>query len=246
MGRSNIGWTDKVWNPVTGCTKVSTGCKHCYAEAFSERFRGVKEHPYEQGFDLTLWPERLKMPLHWKKPCRVFVNSMSDLFHEDIPDQFIIEVFTTMLLAKQHIFQVLTKRAERMQLFFGGLYVHPTPNLPSENVWMGVSCENQAMADERIPFLLATPAHVKWVSAEPLLGPIDFGRWMPNLDWVVVGGESGIKHRTCEPEWIYDIVNQCSVAKVPVFVKQDSGLFPGKQGRISSTNWIHEYPLEAL
>lgn len=195
---SAIEWTDATWNPVRGCTKVSAGCKHCYAETFSERFRGVKGHPFEQGFDLRLVPAALAKPLTWKKPRRIFVNSMSDLFHRDVPDEYIAAVFGVMAACPQHTFQVLTKRAERLPRWFRGIadmatqgprplcaalasqYVNkgwplPLPAgvpWPLPNVQMGVSTEDQDTADERIPHLLATPAVVRFVSAEPLLGPI--------------------------------------------------------------------------
>lgn len=167
--QSSIEWTDATWNPVRGCTKISPGCAHCYAETFAERFRGVKGHPFEQGFDLRLVPEALDLPLRWRKPRRIFVNSMSDLFHEDIPDEFIVRVFSTMVLAPRHTFQVLTKRAERMRAWVARYAWGPIP----PHVWLGVSVEDQRSADERIPQLMQTPAAVRFVSAEPLLGPID-------------------------------------------------------------------------
>jgi protein gp37 len=193
---SYIEWTDATWNPVRGCTKISPGCTHCYAETFAERFRGVPGHPYEHGFDLRLVPEKLPEPLHWRRPRMIFVNSMSDLFHEDVPDEWIDKVFAVMALCPQHTFQMLTKRAERMRNYMfrkdergrhcGMTYAaliaatrrHDTPPLdlrtwPLPNVWLGVSAEDQTRADERIPHLLETPAAVRFVSAEPLLGPID-------------------------------------------------------------------------
>ena len=181
---SAIEWTDETWNPVRGCTKVSPGCKHCYAETFAERFRGVKGHPYEQGFDLRLVPHKLEDPLHWEKPRRVFVNSMSDLFHADVPEDFIQQVFAVMANAPTHTFQILTKRAQRMAHLLtdktGPFYMNVRGTAfrmklndcftwPLPNVWLGVSVENQAYADARIPSLLRTPAAVRFVSAEPLL-----------------------------------------------------------------------------
>ena len=228
---SRIEWTQETWNPVTGCTKVSPGCEHCYAERFSERFRGVPGHPYEMGFDLTLRPERLDQPLRWKMPRRVFVNSMSDLFHEDVPDEFIDRVFVVMSITRRHTFQVLTKRAERMRDYCSspatvGRIVTDSLELLDgidddvshhhahfsaitdglrcirlPNVWLGVSVEDQKRADERIPLLLDTPAAVRFVSAEPLLGPIDFGRTLNEIDWVIVGGESGPGARPMNPDW---------------------------------------------
>lgn len=244
--RSAIQWTESTWNPVRGCTKVSTGCKHCYAETFAERFRGVKGHPYEQGFDVRLVPEALNLPLHWRKPRRVFVNSMSDLFHEDVPEAFIDQVFSVMVRAPQHTFQVLTKRAGRMRRYLeecqrgaddvGG-------HFPWANIWVGVSCEDQAAAEERIPHLLATPAAVRFISAEPLLGAIDLvpflaqrpggNRPFPGgasahsevdglrgLDWIIIGGESGPRARPCDVAWIRSLVEQCRAANVPAFCKQ--------------------------
>ncbi len=229
---SDIEWTEETWNPVTGCTKVSQGCQHCYAERFSERFRSVKGHPYEMGFDLTLRPERLDHPLRWKKPRRVFVNSMSDLFHEDVPDEFIDRVFVVMSMTGRHTFQVLTKRAERMRDYcsspatvgrivtdslelLDGIDVSHhhahfsaiTDGLP--NVWLGVSVEDQKRTDERIPLLLETPAAVRFVSAEPLLGMIDFGEALNEIDWVIVGGESGPGARPMNPDWVRSIRDQC-------------------------------------
>lgn len=259
---SDIEWTDETWNPVTGCTKVSPGCAHCYAETFAERFRGVPGHPFEQGFDLKLWPERLTKPFTWKKPRKVFVNSMSDLFHEDVSDYFIADVWAAMARAQQHTFQILTKRPERMRkllnstefegLFGAALQFAPGVTqadlvksvlmpLPLPNVWMGVSVENQRWADIRIPELLATPAAVRFLSCEPLLGPLDFDRYHPEfgthyltgldehypedgqsiaIDWVIVGGESGPKARPFDLAWARSIVAQCRAAGVPVFVKQ--------------------------
>lgn len=173
---SAIEWTDATWNPVRGCIKVSPGCAHCYAETFAERFRGVKGHPYEQGFDLRLVPAKLEEPFTWKQPRRVFVNSMSDLFQDDVPDTFIMNVFTIMEQCPQHTFQVLTKRAERMRQVVSWLarkWADCGDRFPLPNVWLGVSVENQHFADERIPVLLQTSAAVRFISAEPLLGPLN-------------------------------------------------------------------------
>lgn len=250
--KSKIEWTNDSWNPVTGCTKVSPGCKNCYAEAFAERFRGVPGHPYEQGFDLKLWPERLSLPLKWKKPRRIFVNSMSDLFHEGIQDEFIDRVFHTMACAPRHTFQILTKRADRMEKYARGILedgerlrgvVAPAmmtsdPKLawPLKNVWLGVSVETQQFASERIPALCATPAAVRFLSCEPLLGELDL---LPDLcgcdqcggsaeamleprriDWVIVGGESGHGARPLEVRWVQDILHACREGGVAAFVKQ--------------------------
>jgi len=198
---SKIEWTDATWNPVTGCTKISPGCQHCYAEKFAERFRGVAGHPYEQGFDLKLWPERIELPLVWKKPRRIFVNSMSDLFHEGVPDDFIRRVFETMLRAKQHTFQVLTKRVERLEEWTNRNFC--ATNWPA-NVWLGVSVENNQYS-WRIAHLQRTPATVRFLSIEPLLGPIQLkGNVLRNIHWAIIGGESGPKARRMKSEWVIE------------------------------------------
>jgi protein gp37 len=224
--RSTIEWTDATWNPVTGCTPVSEGCRHCYAERIVPR----QGHAFKE---VTLHPDRLSVPLHWKKPRRIFVNSLSDLFHEDIPDEFIGKVFLTMAAAGQHIFQILTKRAGRMSK----LLANPPRSFPVvlcaggllPNVWLGVSCEDQKTADERIPLLLKTPAAVRFISAEPLIGPMDIEPYLgladidavnPMLDWVIVGGESGPDARPMHPGWARALRDQCQLAGVPFFFKQ--------------------------
>lgn len=299
-GKSNIEWTDTVWNPVTGCTRVSAGCDHCYAfELHDKRYkanrdaardwgtenivekyddsalltfaRDAKVLPLPAQYDVPfsrvqLLPERLDEPLHWRKPRRVFVNSMGDLFHPDVPDEYIHRVFAVMALTPQHTYQILTKRPERMRAYMGRTAAHDgvsteariglalldmpvRPNRwtwPLPNVWLGVSVEDQAAADERIPHLLATPAAVRFLSCEPLLGRVvltlldcwraadglDGESWeqepvlpghMRGLDWVIVGGESGAHARPCNIDWIRDIVGQCRAAEVPVFVKQLGG-----------------------
>ena len=208
--RSAIEWTEATWNPVTGCTRISPGCAHCYARAFAERFRGVAGHPYEMGFDISLRPERLEQPLAWKRPRTVFVNSMSDLFHEAIPDQYIQRVFDIMVRADWHTFQVLTKRHERL----GEL----APRLPwPSNIWMGVSVESQRWT-VRAERLRTVPAATRFLSVEPLLGPIRLQ--LEGIDWVIVGGESGPHARRVQPEWIRSIRDQCAAAGVPFFFKQ--------------------------
>lgn len=207
---SSIEWTDATWNPVTGCTKVSPGCAHCYAETFAERFRGVKDHPYEQGFDLKLWPERLELPLTWRRPKMIFVNSMSDLFHADVPDAFIQRVFGVMARAHWHSFQILTKRPERTAAMSTGL---PWP----ENVWMGTSVENQRFTS-RVSSLTTTGARVKFLSCEPLLGPLRLD--LRAIDWVIVGGESGPGARPMRADWARSVRQQCQAAGVPFFFKQ--------------------------
>src|SRR5215471_16250131 len=214
---SSIEWTDATWNPVTGCTKISPGCVHCYAETFAERFRGVKGHPYEQGFDLKLWENRIELPLQWKKARRIFVNSMSDLFHEDVPDGFVERVFDTMRSAPHHTFQVLTKRAERLERWTSENF--SAGNWPS-NVWLGVSVENEDYV-WRVSHLLRTPAHVRFLSVEPLLGRLHLDRQiLDSIDLVIVGGESGPRARRMHAEWAIDIQRQCAEAGVTFFFKQ--------------------------
>jgi protein gp37 len=207
---SHIEWTEATWNPVTGCTQVSPGCAHCYAKAFAERFRGVPGHPYEMGFELTLRSERLVQPLQWKKPKLVFVNSMSDLFHEDVPEDYIRQVFEVMRQANWHTFQILTKRSDRMADVSSRLLI-------PENVWMGVSVENQRWTS-RIDDLRKLDAPVRFLSCEPLLGPLRLN--LDGIHWVIVGGESGHGARRMRPEWAQSIRSQCKAAGVDFFFKQ--------------------------
>lgn len=263
--RSKIEWTDATWNPVTGCTKVSPGCDHCYAETLAERFRGTPGHYYEHGFDVQLRPEKLDQPLRWRRPRRVFVNSMSDLFHDAVPDKFIAHVWAIMAAADQHTFQVLTKRHGRMRSLLTtvdfwrmvsyrledmGIDAYPSPLDLPPNVWVGVSVEDQKRADLRIPGLLDTPAAVRFLSCEPLLGRVDLSRWLTHddecassddppwctctlehrrgdpyfykdrIDWVIVGGESGRDARPMHPEWARTLRDQCQTAGVPFHFKQ--------------------------
>ncbi len=220
--RSAIEWTEATWNPVRGCTKISPGCKHCYAETFAERFRGVPGHPFEQGFDLRLVPDALELPLRWRRGRLIFVNSMSDLFHEGIPDDYVRQVFAIMTQAPQHQFQVLTKRAERM-LELSGRYGVP------HNAWFGVSVENAAHR-WRISVLRRVPARVRFLSLEPLLGPVGT-LGLTGIHWVIVGGESGNGAREMKPEWVRDIRRQCVRADVPFFFKQWGGLHKSWNGR---------------
>lgn len=209
--RSTIEWTQATWNPVTGCSKVSPGCAHCYAETFAERFRGVAGHPYTQGFDLTLRHDRLMLPLQWRQPRLIFVNSMSDLFHEDVPYTFVRHVFDVMEQASQHRFQLLTKRARRL--------VELAPHLRwPANVWMGVSIENRQFAG-RASELRQVPAAVRFISAEPLLGPLD-DLSLQGIDWLIVGGESGPGARPMHPEWVRSLRDRCANASVPFYFKQ--------------------------
>lgn len=219
---STIEWTDATWNPVTGCTQVSAGCDHCYAKAFAERFRGVPNHPYEQGFDLRLWPERLQLPLTWRKPRRIFVNSMSDLFHADVPEDFIRSVFDTMVRADWHNFQILTKRPQRLARL--------APSLPwPDHIWIGVSVESNEVA-WRADFLRRVPAAIRFISAEPLIGPIDHLK-LDGIHWVITGGESGVGHRPCNPDWVRQVRDECILRKVAYFHKQWGGRTSKTGGR---------------
>jgi protein gp37 len=227
---SAIEWTDATWNPVTGCTEVTPGCDNCYAKTFAERWRGTPGHYFEQGFDVVLRPDKLTLPLTWRKPRRVFVNSMSDLFHDQVPDAYIAEVFAVMARTPRHTYQLLTKRHGRMRSLlnrpsFRGTIADAGEGWPLPNVWLGVSVEDQARAELRIPALLDTPAAVRWLSCEPLLGPVDLFRNSridrdPGLDWVVVGGESGHGARPMEPAWARSLRDQVTGAGVPFFFKQ--------------------------
>lgn len=239
---TGIEWTDATWNPVTGCEKVSPGCDHCYALTLAERFRGAPGHYFEHGFDVQLRPDKLDLPLRWRRPRRIFVNSMSDLFHKDIPDEYIAMVFAVMAFAPRHTFQLLTKRPARMRSLLSSpgfemllwaamvdlsaarakpdvLCIDFEPvDWPLPNVWLGVSVENQQWADIRIPALLATPAAVRFISAEPLLGPVAFPA--ESLDWVIVGGESGKGARPMHPGWARQIRYQCELVGTPFLFKQ--------------------------
>jgi protein gp37 len=235
---SPIEWTDATWNPVRGCSKVSPGCKQCYAQIFAERFRGVRGHPYERGFDLRLVPEKLDEPLRWHKPLRIFVNSMSDLFHPDVPAGFIAEVGRTMQRANWHTFQIVTKRHRRMRDLLSG-QLRWIGELP--NVWFGVSVENRRHGLPRIEALRATPAFVRFLSVEPLLedlGPLDLN----GIDWVIVGGESGRGSRPMKEQWVLSILRGCKQAGVPFFFKQWGGLHKSKSGRSLRGRTYDEMP----
>ncbi len=223
---TTIEWTDTTWNPVTGCTKISAGCDNCYAERFSERFRGVAGHPFEHGFDLRLRPERIDLPLRWRRPRMVFVNSMSDLFHKDIPDEFISRVCDTMERAHWHTFQVLTKRSSLMRDFLRRRY--GAGRGPS-NIWFGVSVEDGGKAG-RIRHLQQAPAGVRFLSIEPLIGPLGTLD-LSDIDWVIVGGESGPRSRPIQQDWVRSIRDQCKESKVAFFFKQWGGLRPKSGGR---------------
>lgn len=235
--KSEIEWTDATWNPTTGCTKVSKGCDNCYAERFSERFRGLSGHPYEQGFDLKLWQTRLALPLSWKKPRRIFVNSMSDLFHKDIPHEFISEVFQTMRLADWHTYQVLTKRSSLLRNYINKNFIdNPVP----AHIWLGVSVENKTVLS-RIDHLRQTNASVRFLSLEPLLGSI--GRLnLEGIDWVIVGGESGPGFRSINADWVKEIRDQCVDAGVAFFFKQWGGIRPTSGGQLLDGRPWQQYP----
>jgi protein gp37 len=220
--RSAIEWTDASWNPVRGCTKVSPGCKHCYAETFAERFRGVVGHPYEQGFDLRLVPEALLLPQKWRAGRLVFVNSMSDLFHEDVPVEYIGRVFDVIRASPQHCFQILTKRAERMAAVAGGMQI-------PANAWMGVSVENADYL-HRVDQLRTVNAAVRFLSLEPLLGRLP-DLPLAGIHWVIVGGESGAGARQMRPEWVREIRDHCVAAGVRFFFKQWGGTRKSITGR---------------
>ena len=237
MGKTSIEWTrnddgtqGKTWNPIAGCSVVSPGCTRCYAMRMAARIERMQPDSHYKGLTKQVngnpvWtgkivraPDKIfKAPLKWRKPTRVFVNSMSDLFHEDVPDEWIDEIFRIMALTPQHTYQVLTKRPERMQKYSGRTL---------DNVWMGVSAEDQARADERIPLLLETPAAVRFISAEPLLGPLDLTPYLHGLDQIITGGESGPGKRPVAMGWLRDIRDQCQAANVPLFVKQIDKVIP--------------------
>lgn len=279
--KSSIEWCDATWNPVTGCTKVSEGCRRCYAATFAERWRGTPGHCFENGFDLQLRHQKLEIPFSWKKPKKVFVNSMSDLFHKDVPFDYIDKVFAVMALTPRHTYQILTKRPERMLEYFNRFndtyraartiadaayqifkdddaecrsYNIIQKQWPLPNVWLGTSVENQKAADERIPLLLQTPAAIRFLSCEPLLGPVNLNQIIAphdpaghhfsaiqethddclyvgpsQVDWVIAGGESGHGARPMHPEWARSLRDQCQAAGVSYFFKQWGEWVPNAQ-----------------
>jgi protein gp37 len=236
--QSSIEWTDATWNPVRGCTKISPGCARCYAETFAERFRGVPGHPYEQGFDLRLVPGKLAEPLRWASPKTIFVNSMSDLFHEGVPDAYVEQVVRVMQMAYWHTYQVLTKRAERMRdslkarLSFAARLPH---------IWWGVSAENRKHGVPRIDVLREAPAAVRFLSIEPLLE--DLGEInLEGIAWVIVGGESGLNARPIQKSWVIRIREQCRAANVPFFFKQWGGVRKSETGRHLDGQTYDEMP----
>jgi protein gp37 len=237
--KSSIEWTDATWNPVRGCTKISPGCKNCYAERFSERFRGIPGHPFEFGFDVRLVPDKLHVPLGWKTPKRIFVNSMSDLFHERVPDGYIEQVAEVMLQAPWHTFQVLTKRAARMTKMLSS---DLSSGAKASHLWWGVSVEDRAYGLPRLKLLQQSVANVRFLSIEPLLedlGTLD----LAGISWVIVGGESGPHARPIQPRWVENILAQCIEQNVPFFFKQWGGTRKKRTGRMLNGRTYDAMPL---
>lgn len=235
---SSIEWTDATWNPVRGCTKISPGCTHCYAETFAERFRGVKGHPYEQGFDVRLVPDKLCEPLRWRTPKMIFVNSMSDLFHEEVPENYIIAVAKVMVAANWHTYQVLTKRSERLREL---LNANLSFAAKQSHIWWGISLENRKYGLPRLRDLQAAEASVRFLSVEPLLedvGNLD----LTGIDWVIVGGESGPGARPLKTEWVTSIRDQCKKAEIAFFFKQWGGVRKSLSGRRLEGRTYDEFP----
>jgi protein gp37 len=236
--KSSIEWTDATWNPVRGCTKISPGCAHCYAETFAERFRGVKGHPYEQGFDLRLVPNKLCEPLRWRTPKMIFVNSMSDLFHEQVSEDYIVAVAKVMVAANWHTYQLLTKRSERLRellntkLSFAAKQPH---------IWWGVSVENRMYGFPRLRDLQRAEASTRFLSVEPLLEGLGTLN-LTGIDWVIVGGESGPGARPMQTEWVTSIRDQCKKAEVPFFFKQWGGVRKSLAGRVLEGRTYDEFP----
>ncbi len=246
---SHIEWTDATWNPVTGCSKISPGCKHCYAERLAHRLHAMGQKNYRNGFELTLHPEMLEHPLKWHRPRRVFVNSMSDLFHENVPQKYIQDVFAVMRRADRHQYQILTKRSERLLSLDPFIEWEP-------HIWMGVSIESERYLN-RVDNLRRTGAHIKFLSIEPLLGPLRYLD-LTGINWVIVGGESGPEARPLNPDWVRHIRNLCVRSRVPFFFKQWGGVLKSRTGRVlDGRTWDdmplpprlidkHESPLEVL
>lgn len=234
MATSSIEWTDSTWNPVTGCNKISPGCKNCYAERMAKRLQSMGQPNYVNGFELSLHESMLERPLAWKKPRIIFVNSMSDLFHDDVPLSFIQKVFSIMRRAHWHIFQVLTKRTERL------LSLNDALDWP-ENVWMGASVENDKY-QYRVNHLAETDAVIKFLSLEPLLGPLD-NLFLEHIDWVIAGGESGPRSRPIQEEWVVSIRDQCVSSRTPFFFKQWGGTNKKKSGRLLEGEYWDQLPV---
>jgi protein gp37 len=236
--KSRIEWTDATWNPVRGCSKISPGCLHCYAETFAERFRGVSGHPFQFGFDLRLVPEKLGDPLRWSTPRMIFVNSMSDLFHENVPDEYILKVARVMKAANWHTYQILTKRAERMQELLKGKLRFAAD---LQHIWWGVSVENRKYGLPRIDLLRDSTAQVRFLSIEPLLehlGPLN----LQGINWVIVGGESGPGARPMHADWVRDIRARCQRSNVAFFFKQWGGVRKAQAGRKLDQRTYNEFP----
>jgi protein gp37 len=238
MAKSHIEWTESTWNPVTGCTKISPGCKHCYAERMAGRLQAMGQANYQNGFQLTLQEHMLELPLKWKKPQTIFVNSMSDLFHQDVPLEYIQRVFAVMNQAHWHRFQVLTKRSQRL------LELHQEVNW-TPNIWMGVSVEN-ADYTFRIDDLRQTGAAIKFLSIEPLIGPLPQRMNLKGIDWAIVGGESGPGARPMEESWVLDIQKQCQKAGTAFFFKQWGGVNKKRTGRLLQGRTWDEMPRLAV
>jgi len=235
---SAIEWTDATWNPVRGCTKISPGCKHCYAQTFAERFRGVKGHPYEQGFDLRLVPEKLAEPLRWRTPKMIFVNSMSDLFHDAVPDDYISAVAKVMVKANWHTYQVLTKRSERIKKLLNSKISFAAQQ---PHIWWGVSVEGKKYGVPRIQHLQSARAAVRFLSVEPLLE--DVGKLnLSGISWVIVGGESGVGARPMKKEWVTSLRDQCHASDVAFFFKQWGGVRKSETGRRLDGKTYDEFP----
>lgn len=234
--RSKIEWTDMTWNPTTGCTKISAGCENCYAERMANRLQAMGQERYKNGFQLTLQKDLVEQPFHWKKPRIIFVNSMSDLFHEDVPLEFIKRIFNTMNECEQHIFQILTKRSERLSEISEQL-------IWTDNIWMGVTIENENVI-HRLTELKKVPAVVKFLSCEPLLSPIR-NLELTHIDWVIVGGESGPKARPMKKSWVEHIFRQCREQNVPFFFKQWGGVRKDLTGRMLHDRTYDELPKAA-
>lgn len=235
--KTQIEWTESTWNPITGCDKISPGCKYCYADRLAKRLKAMGSKNYKNGFELTLHPQALNAPLEWRKPQMVFVNSMSDLFHEEVPLKFIQKVFEVMRKTSKHQFQILTKRAERLEK------INKQLNWP-DNVWMGVSVENEDYLF-RVSHLIKTSAKTKFLSLEPLLGPIS-KLDLKGIDWVIVGGESGPGARPMKKEWVLEIREICQLRGVPFFFKQWGGFNKKKNGRTLEGKIWNEMPIEPL
>jgi protein gp37 len=238
---TEIEWTDATWNPITGCKKIGAGCDNCYAARFAERWRGIQGHPYEQGFDLRLWPTRIGQPLQWRKPRLIFVNSMSDLFHKNVPKTFIDAIFETMERADQHIYQVLTKRSSLMTRYVNQRYKHsPVPS----HIWLGVSIEDGEHLG-RLNHLKQANATVRFISFEPLLGPIGKVN-LDGISWAIVGGESGPNARAMSPDWARELRDQCGEQDVAFFFKQWGGPRPKSGGRLLDGETWDGFPVEKL